>query len=1005
LSENTFYAYRLRATGAAGASAYTDASSAYTQPKAPSNLAAIFVSAGQINLSWTNNSAPSLYSSVEQSADGSSWTQIDYAPGASTYSATGPFNPSATYYFRVNALASGGGHSGYTNVVAVTTPAYPIAPSNLTAAAVSDSQINLTWTDNSNNESGFTIQRSTDSVSWTPLATTAANATSYSDVGLNDGTYYYYRVAATNAAGNSSFTDSASAQTAFTVPTVATAASASPSVLTGTTTALSVLGAFPGGQESNLTYYWSVVSGPDATFSTNYANAAKNTTATFSAVGSYTFRATIQNGGASVSSDVSVTVQQTLTTIAVTPSGSVVLPGGTEQFTAAAYDQFGALMNPTPTYSWSVTSGGGTIDGSGLYTAPSSVGTGTVQATSGSVSGQAQISANVGLYRVTINGRQEDPGYSEADTTGNLTVTNLGWITAASPQDAVAKAVSGTVSVSRYQPATLVFPRDLNNTQGFGFGFDQFIQGQTAGQYTGRIGMWDGDPGAPEDWDYYWNVTVQQAQLNTVTATDAAAAVNTVTAATTTPEDLWLGADNSGQAHFYLSSGAGGVTPDTSDARAHALWTLSGDNGAPISGNLVGTTLIDLTPNASHEYAVDAGIDANGDGILQAAEVTQVIDVHVLSVASIVLSTGGQQKTSTDDSAAITDANVFAVPDGPETLTVQADGTLPNTADGRNHLRWAILRNQDDAIKTAPPQITQDPENLASATIPASGQGSYNVVVYVDKNQNGTYDAGEELRILHLAIVFVKVTTVTPTLSNNFFATVSGNDVTVTTGTAANGGEDAFSLTSHLIILGGGADQTIGVSKVHVGLVQNLTGDTDQVGYGNGAHKETTVFKDGSALLQLPLLDASVLIAGSGGVTGFSNDARENNRSPAAGGGYGEDITFGDAHNMLFDAQHDFGGTIGTLQAATTGGATSFTDYISAYSSDFDQTYAAYAMLGWTEALVFNLANGTWVNNGSSITKTDVTTFNHGQSSGVTTAQLPDGNVATPNEAQQRVYQ
>jgi hypothetical protein len=98
-------------------------------------------------------------------------------------------------------------------------------------------------------------------------------------------------------------------------PTVATPAAANPSpVVTGTTTALSVLGADDGG-EGNLTYTWAVTAKPagtaDPTFSVNGTNAAKATTATFSGGGQYAFQVTIADAqGASVTSSVSVAVDQ-----------------------------------------------------------------------------------------------------------------------------------------------------------------------------------------------------------------------------------------------------------------------------------------------------------------------------------------------------------------------------------------------------------------------------------------------------------------------------------------------------------------------------------------------------------------------------------------------------------------------------------------------------------------------------------------------------------------------
>jgi len=86
----------------------------------------------------------------------------------------------------------------------------PVAPSGLTATASSVSQINLTWVDNSDNETGFKIQKSTNGIDYVALTTTAANLTTYSDTGLTHSTQYWYKVASTNSSGDSSYTTAAS---------------------------------------------------------------------------------------------------------------------------------------------------------------------------------------------------------------------------------------------------------------------------------------------------------------------------------------------------------------------------------------------------------------------------------------------------------------------------------------------------------------------------------------------------------------------------------------------------------------------------------------------------------------------------------------------------------------------------------------------------------------------------------------------------------------------------
>lgn len=179
-------------------------------------------------------------------------------------------------------------------------------------------------------------------------------------------------------------------------PTVATPASASPSPVTGTTTNLSVLGADDGG-ESNLTYTWSTTGTPPApvTFSANGTNAAKNTTATFAAAGTYNFLVTITDaGGLSTTSSVSVTVKQTLTSILVSPATATVATNATQQFSAVGYDQFKAVMATQPTFSWTA-SGGGTINSSGLFTASGKAGTSVITASSGGVSASATVTVNL----------------------------------------------------------------------------------------------------------------------------------------------------------------------------------------------------------------------------------------------------------------------------------------------------------------------------------------------------------------------------------------------------------------------------------------------------------------------------------------------------------------------------------------------------------------------------------------------------------------------------------
>ena len=95
----------------------------------------------------------------------------------------------------------------------------PSAPSELTATAISSSQIDLNWADNVNNESGFDVERSLDGLNWQQVGMTRENVIAFSDIGLIGNTTYYYRVRAVNAFGASEYSNTTNATTLESPPT------------------------------------------------------------------------------------------------------------------------------------------------------------------------------------------------------------------------------------------------------------------------------------------------------------------------------------------------------------------------------------------------------------------------------------------------------------------------------------------------------------------------------------------------------------------------------------------------------------------------------------------------------------------------------------------------------------------------------------------------------------------------------------------------------------------
>jgi hypothetical protein len=205
--------YRIRAINADGASPYANEATATTlalPPAAPTGLVAQATSATEVELRWEDTSTNEQGFKVEQAKDGGPFVELAHrAPANATEFVDSPLEAGHRYTYRIRAFNSGG-DSPYSATASAVTD----APSNLTARSLSRSQIALAWTDNKQDESGFRIERSTDLVTFTEVATAGANATSASIGRLRRGTTYYFRVRAFTASTTTAYSNVAFAVTA-----------------------------------------------------------------------------------------------------------------------------------------------------------------------------------------------------------------------------------------------------------------------------------------------------------------------------------------------------------------------------------------------------------------------------------------------------------------------------------------------------------------------------------------------------------------------------------------------------------------------------------------------------------------------------------------------------------------------------------------------------------------------------------------------------------------------
>ncbi|MFW5845919.1 MAG: Calx-beta domain-containing protein, partial [Planctomycetota bacterium] len=164
---------------------------------------------------------------------------------------------------------------------------------------------------------------------------------------------------------------------------------ADPATVTATSTELSV--AASDLDQDALDYSWSVESAPTGAAPSIQSSTSATTMVTFDRAGTYLFRATVDDGSASASDTIQVEVEATPTEVIITPTSATVSEQGERQFSATLEDQFERTM--TASFSWTVLTGGvgGTVDGTGLYTAPVSSGSDTLRVSANGISADAAI--------------------------------------------------------------------------------------------------------------------------------------------------------------------------------------------------------------------------------------------------------------------------------------------------------------------------------------------------------------------------------------------------------------------------------------------------------------------------------------------------------------------------------------------------------------------------------------------------------------------------------------
>jgi len=218
-ADNSFtfksYNYRVRAFNGGGYSAYSNTAtiSIVGDNPPPTAIMSAIPSSGTAPLTVTFDGSQSTDSF------GGTITSWAWAFGDGTFgtgvTTTHLYSAPGTYTATLTVTDNGSASNSTTALIVVNAPPLPSAPANLTAKALSKSSIGLTWTNGTTSQTEVRVERCTGSgcTNFAQVAKLSGTATTFTDSGLASRTTYTYRVRAHNAAGDSPYSNAASAQT------------------------------------------------------------------------------------------------------------------------------------------------------------------------------------------------------------------------------------------------------------------------------------------------------------------------------------------------------------------------------------------------------------------------------------------------------------------------------------------------------------------------------------------------------------------------------------------------------------------------------------------------------------------------------------------------------------------------------------------------------------------------------------------------------------------------
>jgi hypothetical protein len=445
-------------------------------PAAASNLVLTPASGTELDLSWVDNATNATGYEVWSSDNGGPYTRLAQLPATATTYISGGLTQGTLYYYFVRAISASG--SADSPIESATTPVAPATPTNATVVGLTPTEVDMTWTDNANNEVGYRVLRRTNQADFAQIAQLPPNSSAYSDTTAQAGVTYDYHIQAYNIAGVSDFTGFT-----VTVPTTLTVPPAATGLATTATTANSVSLSWVDNalNESSYQVWGSSNGGTSVELAQLPANSTSVTLTGLNPGVTYAFYiVAVNTTGSTNSTPVSVTIPSSSSPfvngtykIVSDSSGLALAANGTSNGSAVVQQTYTSAA----TQQWTVTNLGNNViemalsgTSEALQTPQASAGTNlTVSAYTGSTSQQwTVVASGSGFYElvnvatgfaVNVGGNSTTPGATICQWNANATLNELWSFTAAggtTPPVTYALTVNGGSGSGSYAAGTAV---------------------------------------------------------------------------------------------------------------------------------------------------------------------------------------------------------------------------------------------------------------------------------------------------------------------------------------------------------------------------------------------------------------------------------------------------------------------------------------------------------------------------------------------------------------------